>query len=328
MIDGRLWAWGHEAGQGEGWQKVSTGSKGISGEGCFCASTTGPWLRPATLPPMLLRSVQGGRVRFAGELGQDPAATPIQEAHNDQAAAARRQKMLDGEASMEIPAGRRIRAIFDLEQYYCGYPKLTVSGGSGATVRLAWAESLYSGPKGNEKGHRDEIEGKYFRGRSDRFILDGAGKRIYRPLWWQAGRYLQISVEAGDEPVTLDSLEILETHYPLSIDSELAPQGDDRLTAALPVLRRGLLMCMHETYMDCPFGEHSQALALLSGLLDEDRQAGALAQLIRPDVGMIEVQLTRDGDDLHGAVTLPEGLGGEVVTTHGSTPLQAGRTTF
>mgnify|MGYP006150864489 CR=1 FL=1 len=33
----------------------------------------------------------------------------------------------------------------------------TIIGGKGATVSMRYAEALYTGPNGNEKGHRDEV---------------------------------------------------------------------------------------------------------------------------------------------------------------------------
>jgi hypothetical protein len=259
---------------------------------------------------MLRQGAGGGQVRFAAPLGEDPASTPVREAQSDTDAEQRWQQMLDGEAPMEIPAGGRIRAIIDLEEYYCGYPRLTVSGGANAKVRIAWAESLYTQPRGNEKGHRDRIEGKYFRGRADTFILDGGDSRVYQPLWWQAGRYVQISVEAGDEPVSLDSLEILETHYPLSIDSQLACDGDDRLAAAMPVLRRGLLMCMHETYMDCPYyeqlmyvGDTRLQVLITYALSSDERLPRHAIRMFRESI--LPTGLTRSNYPSHGIQVIP-----------------------
>ena len=39
----------------------------------------------------------------------------------------------------------------------------SVSGGRGATISVRYAEALFTGPKGNDKGHRDEIAGKDIR---------------------------------------------------------------------------------------------------------------------------------------------------------------------
>ena len=54
--------------------------------------------------------------------------------------------------------------LLDLENYYTAYPQLTLSGGRGSRVTVAWAEALYqvdpAGRPTEHKGNRDEIIGK------------------------------------------------------------------------------------------------------------------------------------------------------------------------
>ena len=92
----------------------------------------------------------------------------------------------------EIPPGVHRRVLIDLEDYYCAYPQLIVSGGNGAVARVRWAEGLHlePTPDSRRKGNRDEIEGKYIHGQTDAFHFDGGQQRIYDTLWWRAGRSL------------------------------------------------------------------------------------------------------------------------------------------
>lgn len=54
-----------------------------------------------------------------------------------------------------------------------------------------------------------------------------------------------------DEPLTIAALYWAETRYPL--DTVPLPDVDDpRLSRALPVLERGLVTCMHKSYLDTP----------------------------------------------------------------------------
>ena len=116
------------------------------------------------------------------------------------------------------------------------------------------------------KGDRDEVAGKFFIGKGDEFLPGGSGgegegggdaKRMFTTLWWRAGRYVELLIEVGDEPLTLHALAVRETRYPLDFEdrfeSEAAWQGEVR-----PMLRRGLQMCCHETFMDCPYYEQLQ----------------------------------------------------------------------
>lgn len=88
--------------------------------------------------------------------------------------------------NITVPPNRRIRLIIDLENYYCAYPKLNVSGGKGSCVKISWAESLFESAdliSHTDKGNRDEIEGKYFKGIGDTFYPDGGENRTFDTLW-------------------------------------------------------------------------------------------------------------------------------------------------
>ena len=222
--------------------------------------TLDPHLMPAMLPPMLEKPRQVGRVRHAtwaepeGFLRVDPAAY-------DTELAAAIQAMLDGQEALRVAAGRSLRAVIDLEDYYCGYPELLTSDGAGAEITLGWTEALYEISEGRmpSKGNRDVVDGKLFYAPRDRFILEGGVSRSYDTLWWRAGRYLELTVRTGDAPVSIDGLAIRETRYPLERESTFASE-DSRankppLDSVSPIMVRALQMCSHETYMDCPYYE-------------------------------------------------------------------------
>ena len=88
----------------------------------------------------------------------------------------------------------------------------------------------------------------------DVVIADGGEKRMFEPLWWRAGRFIELLVESGDQPLTVEAFGLLETRYPLEMESRFN-SSDARLNAVTPVALRGLQMCAHETYMDCPYYE-------------------------------------------------------------------------
>jgi alpha-L-rhamnosidase len=121
-------------------------------------------------------------------------------------------------------------------------------------VRLLWAESLFTAPSGRAKGERGALDGKYFIGTGDTFIADGGSQRHFETLWWQAGRYLEVLVETQDQALVLESLTLRETRYPLQAESSFN-SPDARLEQITPILLRGLQMCAHETYVDCPYYE-------------------------------------------------------------------------
>jgi hypothetical protein len=123
-------------------------------------------------------------------------------------------------------------------------------------VTLGYAEALFQ-PGSRIKGHRGDVEGKEFRGVRDAFVADGGARRLFRPLWWRTYRYVQLEVETGDEPVTVEDLSGVATSYPFRARARLET-GLPELDRILEVGWRTARLCAHESYMDCPYYEQLQ----------------------------------------------------------------------
>ncbi|MEJ7617250.1 MAG: trehalase family glycosidase [Pyrinomonadaceae bacterium] len=135
-----------------------------------------------------------------------------------------------------------------------------VSGGRGASVSLGYAESLMRAGdyKGDwQKDNRNDVEGKVFVGYKDVFVIDGGARRLYRPLWWRTYRYLELQIETGDEPLTIEDLRGVYTGYPFERKARFDANADE-LGKILDVGWRTARLCAHETYMDCPYYEQLQ----------------------------------------------------------------------
>ena len=263
-LDGATFDWGYERGAGEGWVEAAKGPEGLSvgsfGQHGQYGMVDEHRLRPGLLPAMMERPWAQGRVRYIEDRNHEGFLTPRAEDDRVDEHAPWDALLCDGDA-LTIPADTTRRVLIDLEDYVCAYPQLTCSGGDGAEIRMLWAESLYHGDIVNwwdayrgTKGNRDEVEGKTFVGTGDRFLPDGGSDRAFEPLWWRAGRYVELQIETADEPLTLDALTFLETRYPLAPETQFHAD-DDRLSEVWPLMVRALQMCAHETYMDCPYYE-------------------------------------------------------------------------
>ena len=102
-----------------------------------------------------------------------------------------------GDDLAQIPAHAKRRLTWDLGDYYCAYPELTVSGGKGAKIRWHWAESLRD--KDGLKGDRNAHEGKWaWNDFVDTYLPDGRRRAVFTTPWWRAGRWCQIDVETAD----------------------------------------------------------------------------------------------------------------------------------
>jgi len=247
----------------EGWTPAVTGLTGMAPG--VNDRRPGHILVPAVLPPMMDRPWTEGRIRQVSNPPAGPThSIPIRS--TDDLAAEHRNwtHLLSGESTLTIPPNTRRRVIIDLENYVCAYPRVGVSGGRGAKIRLNWQESLYRSLDSGEKDNRGEVEGKYFttiwhktEGVGDTFLPDGGLYRTFDTLWWHAGRYLEVLVETANDSLTLESLGIFETRYPHEFRASFEC-SDKRLEEIEPIMVRALEMCSHETYMDCPFFEQLQ----------------------------------------------------------------------
>ena len=260
-LDGAAFPWGYEQddAEGNGWQRAEKGEQGVG------RVINWMWyqihrLQPATLPAMLDEERRVGVVRHVAPIQTlEAMPTPVRTVDHLPHEQIQWQDLLMKQGEITIPPQSRRRILIDMEEYYCLYPELLISGGGGGTVHLHSAESLYLQPEQIEsgivgKGHRDEIEGKYFIGIGDTFRPDGGPRRTLETLWWQAGRYWELTVETADQALTIHRITLRETRYPLEMESHFSA-SDQRLESILPMLVRSMQAGSHETYYDAPHYE-------------------------------------------------------------------------
>lgn len=163
------------------------------------------------------------------------------------------QALLTEGNPLTISPHTRLRFLWDLEDYYCAFPELGVSGGKEARIRWGWAERLYN--KEMLSGNRDEFLGKRVAlSMDDTFLCDGRAQAHFTTPWWRSGRWVEVSIETADAPLTLNKLALIETRYPL--ESSMRFECDDpSLAAVQQICVRGMQNCLHEMFMDCPYFE-------------------------------------------------------------------------
>jgi hypothetical protein len=171
-------------------------------------------------------------------------------------------RFVDGDAPITVAAHQRAVLLLDMRHETVGYPELTVSGGRGAHVQCIYTEALRTPQAGRGvsswlKGNRDEIDGKEAHGMGDEFIADGGVARLYRPLWWRVFRYVQVSVETGDAPLTLLSFRNQFSAYPF-VERASFESSDERLKRIWDVGWRTARLSSHEFFTDGPYYEALQ----------------------------------------------------------------------
>ena len=152
-----------------------------------------------------------------------------------------------------VPAHTALRAIWDLGNYYCAYPELTTRGGKGAEMNWRWTESLLDarGRKGDRAAFAGKTVGKAF---GDVFLADGRSHGHFTTPWWRCGRWCQLEIRTADEPLTLTALALAETRYPTAPEATFECD-DPSIADIVRICTRGLQMCSHEMFFDCPYFE-------------------------------------------------------------------------
>ena len=251
--DGGTYPWGIERGEGDGWEATTVRHEDILAPFGLQAVHV---LSPASLPAQLAVPRAGGQVRHVSQgTWSDVERVPVVPGASLKSEEVIWQAMIDGAATLVVPAHTCRQVILDLCDYFCAYPQIELSGGKGSQLTIGWAEALFIDNSGQTKGQRDEVEGRTFVALCRDIIhCDGGIQRQFEPLWWRAGRYIELLIETGNEPLTVDAFRLLETRYPLEMQSRFS-SSDERLDLVTPVALRGLQMCAHETFMDCPYYE-------------------------------------------------------------------------
>jgi hypothetical protein len=277
-IDGNKYNCKYRTGDGGVWKKAETVTKE--------SLKNKPVLRQARLPKMIRRRIRSKPDIIINELNSDEfnnienkKVLPNQGANND----SEKWYLVQDGAGVNVDANKTVRIIFSLDDYYCFYPELKLSGGKGAHISLRASEAAYFTCDHKEnrhfrhpKGKRSEIVGKYFKySMSTRYISNGNEDQLFDPLWWFSGIYVELIIKTADDPLHIDQFSLYETRYPLEMESNY-DSSDKKFDRILNICFRTLQNCTHETYMDCPFYEQVmyvgdsriEALATYTSTLD------------------------------------------------------------
>jgi len=195
-----------------------------------------------------------------------PSAIPMQEMTNERIPVLRKAEGINlpaefpGKAgNYTIPASSQVSLLIDQTHLTTAYLNLVFSKGKGTEITVKYAESLYNQSKqSNDKGNRDQIDGKVFMGYEDQIIADGGDRRSFTSLWWRTYRYIQLEIKTAAEPLVLHDIYGNYTGYPFQLASKFSAPEMPELDKILSVGWRTARLCAHETYMDCPYYEQLQ----------------------------------------------------------------------
>lgn len=113
-----------------------------------------------------------------------------------------------------------------------GFLKLAVSGGTGAEIRILYAESYYLPAENGEWKKTDRTDSKngQLQGFSDTYKVAGTGSRVdpevYEPFWFRTFRFVRLEITTREQPLVVEEVSYLETGYPLDVKTTLQTLDD------------------------------------------------------------------------------------------------------
>lgn len=294
------------------WRPAEIVRPAVTSNGFWVAGlvTQGWRLFPTELPDQLHRTVAAGSFRAArhdadatGTFDAADAQAPEVAAFND---------LLRKGTAVTVPAHATLRLAWDFGLYHCAYPELVVSSGRGARIRWAWTEALRDAQ--DVKHDRRAFAGLACRqAMTDTFLPDGRVHARFSAPWWRCGKWSQLVVETADEPLVVERLALEETRYPTPPLGSFAC-SDPGISDIVALCTRGMQMCMHEMFFDCPFFEQqmypgdSRVQFLTAGFLNADdrlvRHAITIYDADRREDGMIAMNAPTRGTQESGTYTM------------------------
>ena len=272
---------------------------GSVGEYCWGGRTWGWMLFPSYLPDQTELRVRPGSFKALSVEAEWRKQHVYTEAETKGGLLDGLNSLLKEGKALTIPAKTRFQAAWDLGVYNSAYPELVVSGGKGARLSFCWVESSRNGA-GARKGRKDDrnaIVGKYLEGYGDVFKFDGRNKAKFSTPWFRCGKWVRLDVETGDEPLVLDELSLVESHYPIveTAKAEFASPDDPSLAAIRRISLRAMEMCAHEMFFDCPFYEQQMYPGDTRVEMEVMRSLTADDRLIRRAIEIFDVATRNDG---------------------------------
>jgi len=266
------------------WKTAETvrGFAGQKGPAIYGGRTNGWMLFPSQIPDQTELVVRPGKVVAATHAAGWRASHAYTEAETKSPEVAAFNDFLSGKAAnFTVGAKTKLQLAWDLGRYICAYPEVTLAAAKGARMSWTWAEASQRAKdnlKGGEPGARDAIVGRYLGGYGDTFVPEEAKGGTFTTPWFRCGKWCRLDIETGDEPLVITGLKLIESRYPLEMESAFATEQDPSLADIRRISARAMQMCCHEMLFDCPYyeqqmypGDTRVQLNVLSAMSRDDR---------------------------------------------------------
>lgn len=160
-----------------------------------------------------------------------------------------------GEKPLQIPAQSTHTFLLDQGEVTLGYPKLKLSGGKDARVKIIYSEALYD--EHLHKGNRNVTKGKEIRGISDVYMMDGGTERVFQPMWFRTFRFIQVEVTTKDEPLVIEDYYNVYSASPIPVIANFKT-GEDVYDEVWKICEHGIEICAQDNLLSDAYYEQMQ----------------------------------------------------------------------
>lgn len=175
--------------------------------------------------------------------------------------------LISNDLAITVKPNTRVCVTLWCDTLQTGFPVVRTRGGSGANIRLTYAEALTYGGAPDPERHWRVFQGRLdpkhapeegdVAGYWDTYRPGGGHAETYEPLHWRTFRYVRVEVETGAQPVTITHLSYRFCAYPYEENARYV-SSDTTHERLWELSWRTARLCAHETYEDCPYYEQLQ----------------------------------------------------------------------
>jgi len=133
---------------------------------------------------------------------------------------------LKGDHPIQIAPHTTTHILLDQQFLTNAFSVIQFSKGKNANLQLTYAEALYINEPNNkdwrsqnQKGNRNEVEGKHIVGMKDEIISSGKEHQTFSSLSYRTYRYVALDITTQDEALILEDIYGVFTGYPFKLNS-------------------------------------------------------------------------------------------------------------
>lgn len=217
-----------------------------------------PFMTPRDIPPLMEEKRSPVRLERAAQVAEVSGTPNLPQQIGAETLADFTTCLIDGEkglldgseAVIQTSRGQAVALVFDFGGTVTGRPVLEFTAPAGAIIDVGTSERL-------QDGHIEPREQSFLTSENIDRVIAREGRQTWERFEWTGFRYLQLTVRNAETPLTLHSVSLNFTSYPVEARGAFEC-SDSLLNDIWQAGANTLQLCMHDGFVDCPQREQRQ----------------------------------------------------------------------